>query len=359
MRILVLNPILATPENNVIPEIKTIKDSMIHGMCEGMVKLGHDVTLAAAAEYAPANKETYNFNVRFFPSQGPSSLAALIPFSFQLWRYIRRNAKDFDLIIASETFGFHTLFAALSAPHKTIIWQELSALQKKFHKIPAKIWYNVIAPLFMSKCTVVARSYTARKFIKAYLPQVKDRVVEHGMNLEKFVAGVPKKDQFIVLSQLIKRKNIGSIITKFAAFVKKYRSDYKLVICGRGPERENLEQLAKELGVTSNVDFRGFLNHTEIGTLLAESRAMLIDTFQDANMITIPESIVSGTPVITNEVPTTDLIDGHGTGIRRNGWNEDDLYQVATDPSYAEACMRMRSTLSIEHQAEALIKSIG
>ena len=57
MKVLILNPILFTADNNVIPQVKSIKDTMIYNMCLGFKRLGHDVTLAAAEEYAPAEKE--------------------------------------------------------------------------------------------------------------------------------------------------------------------------------------------------------------------------------------------------------------------------------------------------------------
>ena len=48
MRILLLNSILFTAENNIIPQVKSIKDTMIYNMCLGFLKLGHNITLAAA-----------------------------------------------------------------------------------------------------------------------------------------------------------------------------------------------------------------------------------------------------------------------------------------------------------------------
>lgn len=48
MKVLILNPILFTADNNVIPQVKSIKDTMIYNMCLGFKRLGHDVTLAAA-----------------------------------------------------------------------------------------------------------------------------------------------------------------------------------------------------------------------------------------------------------------------------------------------------------------------
>ena len=51
MNILILNPILFTAEHNIIPKVKSIKDTMIYNMCLGFIQLGHNITLAAAEEY--------------------------------------------------------------------------------------------------------------------------------------------------------------------------------------------------------------------------------------------------------------------------------------------------------------------
>lgn len=48
MRILILNQILYTADNNTIPVVSSIKDTMIYNMCLGFVDAGHTVTLAAA-----------------------------------------------------------------------------------------------------------------------------------------------------------------------------------------------------------------------------------------------------------------------------------------------------------------------
>lgn len=68
MRILILNPILYTAENNTIPTVSSIKDTMIYNLCLGFKQLGHDITLAAAMEYQPCKKEEYDFKILFFKS---------------------------------------------------------------------------------------------------------------------------------------------------------------------------------------------------------------------------------------------------------------------------------------------------
>ena len=63
MKILILNSILFTAETD-IPQVKTIKDTMIYGVCMGFVRLGHQVTLAAANEYRPIREEDFHLIIQ-------------------------------------------------------------------------------------------------------------------------------------------------------------------------------------------------------------------------------------------------------------------------------------------------------
>ena len=93
MKVLILNPILFTADNNVIPQVKSIKDTMIYNMCLGFKRLGHDVTLAAAEEYAPAEKEAYDFEILFFKSKCKKLFPpAMLPFSPELWPYMKNHS---------------------------------------------------------------------------------------------------------------------------------------------------------------------------------------------------------------------------------------------------------------------------
>jgi 1,2-diacylglycerol 3-alpha-glucosyltransferase len=65
MNILVLNTIFYTADRKKIPEVKSIKDTMIYGMCLGFVLNGHRVTLAGAEDYKPVVEEKYDFEVLF------------------------------------------------------------------------------------------------------------------------------------------------------------------------------------------------------------------------------------------------------------------------------------------------------
>jgi len=306
MRILVLNTFLFTAENGVIPNVKSIKDTMIYSMCLGFKGLGHDVTLVAGEEFRPTEKEDYDFNIMFVQASFKKIFPPLIlPFSLELKHFLKEHNKDFDMVLSSETFMFPSLFAARICPEKTVIWQELTCHQRKFHQIPSKLWHNIMARFLMYKVlTVVPRSVPAQRFISLYMPRVSNTVVDHGINVEKIVATRTKKRQIISSSQLICRKNVDGIIRKFARFHALTEfEDIRLIIAGRGEEENNLKTLVSELGLNDAVEFVGFLSQKELGEYVGQSMAFLVNTRRDLNMVSIPEAIVSGTPILTNLPP--------------------------------------------------------
>lgn len=359
MNVLVINPILYTCEGWNIPQVKSIKDTMIYNMCKGFKALGHQVTLCAASEFMPSVEEDYEFDVVWCKSSCKAILPPPIPCSIELWSYLKRNRKRFDLVITSELFSFPSLFASLLCPRKTLIWHELALHQHKFHQLPSKIWYHVIAKMFQSKSLVVGRSVYARDFVRQYHRFTADECVEHGINVERFRVEQKKDDSFVVISQLIERKNIPSILRKFKKLIAwEAYQNYKLYIIGRGPLEQELKNMVAELNCFENVVFTGFMSHECMSEYVGKAKAMLIDTKQDNNMVSIPESIACGTPVVTNTIPTNSyLIAENGLGIVKDGWTDEDLIEIILHSEmYILHCVEYRAKLSSRYVAEKLIE---
>lgn len=362
MNILIINPILATPTSSGLQKLSSIRDTMIYGMCLGFKSLGHHPTLIAAEDYKPdVDEGDYDFPVIFFPTSLRKIFKpTLLPYMPSLTGWLRQHADDFDLIISKECFSMPTLQAARTLGDKLIVWQEMASHQRKFFKLPSRFWHNLIARPMMRKATVVGCSESARDFISHYLPNIAGKTVEHGIDDTKFfpVALLEKKRQLITSSQLIKRKNVASIIRKFArlAGMPSY-SDVRLIIAGDGEQREALQTLAHELGIEDRVEFKGFLPREELGRLVASSIAFLVDTLADLNVISIVEAIAAGTPVVTNRIPlTASWIAYNNLGIAKDNWDEDDLaYMIDHAEEYTENCRQIAPTLSNKASAEALI----
>lgn len=360
MNILILNLILYTADNNLIPKVKSIKDTMIYNMCLGFKKIGVDVTLVAADDYMPIEQELYDFNIIFVHTCYKKILKpSVLPYSPELKNFLKNNHKKYDLIISSEVFSFQSFFAALICPCKTLIWQELTEHQNKFHKIPSKIWHNVVARLCMRKVlAVVPRSQQAYNFISKYMLSVSSIIVDHGINVDKFKASENKKRQIISSSQLIYRKNVDGIIRIFEKFHKiDGYQDIKLIIAGRGEEENKLKDLVNRLGLKDAVDFVGFLSQTDLNDYIRSSYCFLVNTRKDLNMVSIPESIVSGTPILTNRQPASaDYIEKNGLGIVRDNWDENDIVDIIKNNSiYVDNCLHYRNKLTNGYYAQLFI----
>lgn len=134
------------------------------------------------------------------------------------------------------------------------------------------------------------------------MKQVDVDFVDHGIDVSKFQIAASKKRQFISIAQLVPRKQVGSIITIFGEFIKnpKY-ADFKLLIAGRGELEEKLRAQVKN-NLEENVVFVVFCRtRNSVSTFL--NRMLLSFTQIMTNMVSIPEAIVSGTPIVSNSVP--------------------------------------------------------
>lgn len=357
IKLLIVNPIIYTSETKNIKKVNSIKDTMIYDLCLGFMKTGVDITLAAAEEYKPIKEEEdYPFNVVWFKSKLTKIFPPnTIPFCPGIKEYIRKN--KFDLIIASEVFSLNSLMLSFRSRKNLIVWHELAKHNKMMHKIPSKIWYNVIARIFFRNTKIVARSREAKDFISRFCNNVSDTVIDHGVNLDKFQYETEKENYFAVSSQLIGRKRIDKTISVFADYVKNIDSSCKLYIMGEGEEKDNLISLTEKLNIRNNVIFTGKLSHDKLIEILKRAMAMLVYTEKDNNMVSIVESIALATPVITTSVPyNADYIKRNSLGIVDDNWDSNTLEKIVKSSDYISNCLNYRSSLSTVKKAEEFIK---
>lgn len=355
MKVLIMNPILYTSEKDEIPKVKSIKDTMIYALCLGFIENGDEPVLLAADSYKPCEEEQYPFEIVWLPCQWTQIFKPrCLPWLKGLGKYIKKNKKQFDYIISSEVFSMLTLSGAIHARSKLIVWHELGAHNNLLKKLPSKIWYNVIARLFMKGLPVIPRSVNAQQFISQYCDKVCDVRIDHGVDLQKITSNRNKNDSFVVVSQLIERKHIDGIIRNFAAFYRMNHESYSLTIIGDGELGDWLKGLAIQEGVPQAVHFAGKLTHTELLPILNQSKALLVNTSKDNSMVSIVESIAAGTPVITTSIPfNASYISEYSLGIVDDNWGPEQLQEIsANNAFYVENCMTYRSRLSNRYQAE-------
>ncbi len=109
----------------------------------------------------------------------------------------------------------------------------------------------------------------------------------------------------ISMGDLVLRKNYATAIRAIARTNNRRLQYY---ICGRGPEEENLKNLAVELGVEKQIHFLGF--RTDVKELLSAADVFLFTTLQEGLPRSMMEAMASGLPCIASKIRgNVDLIE--------------------------------------------------
>jgi glycosyltransferase involved in cell wall biosynthesis len=103
--------------------------------------------------------------------------------------------------------------------------------------------------------------------------------------------------RLISLGRLLHWKGFHLSLQAFAQFAKEF-SDSEYWIVGDGPERKNLERLARELGIINKVRFWGALPRSEALKKLSECDVLVHPSLHDSGGWVCVEAMASGRPVI-------------------------------------------------------------
>ncbi len=127
--------------------------------------------------------------------------------------------------------------------------------------------------------------------------------------------GMSEEDIILIsMGDLVKRKNYAASIRAIAKLGNKR---IHLLICGRGPELEKLQQLTKELGVEEQIHFLGF--RKDVKELLNIADMFLLTSYQEGLPRSLMEAMAAGLPCIVSKIRgNIDLIQNNQGGYLVN-----------------------------------------
>lgn len=120
-------------------------------------------------------------------------------------------------------------------------------------------------------------------------------------------------DDFVVLSvgELNDNKNHATVL-RAMAHPAAPRLQY--LICGNGPRREQLEELARELGIGDRVHFLGY--RRDIPLILAMADIFCLPSFREGLPLSLMEAMAAGKPVVCSRIRgSVDLVDPGEGGV--------------------------------------------
>jgi glycosyltransferase involved in cell wall biosynthesis len=143
-------------------------------------------------------------------------------------------------------------------------------------------------------------------------------IPENGVDLSRFAANdkntpnIPLRGAFV--GRLVPYKGVDLLLHAAADFLK--RNELELHIIGDGPERKNLEALARQLEVGKNVIFHGWIRHVDVQFKLRDCDFTILPSIREFGGGVVIESMALGMPPIVADYGGPAELVNNSTGIR-------------------------------------------
>lgn len=172
-----------------------------------------------------------------------------------------------------------------------------------------------------------------------------DTIVIHNVsNINDFtpLECIGDKVLFVSAGVLLPDKGFDILIEAFAEAIKE-RPDIKLLILGFGQERQRLENLIKQLGMTDSVGIHGMYWKTELPELCRSACAFVLPSRYETFGVVYAEAMSMGLPVIATRCGGPEDFMNSSTG-----------YMVSPDdvPGLTDAIIKMADNWSSFDRAE-------
>lgn len=247
------------------------------------------------------------------------------------YRQLKREIKqeNFDIVISRTRFFFTSLMAMFFARAKKIKWLHIehgSDFVKsggKLSMLVAKIYDFTFGKLVLKKADkVVANSKASAAFCKKLAENIDCEVIYRGVEVEKILAApadteLKKKyaGKIIItfLGRLFDGKGVADLISALAGIKNE---NYVCFIIGDGPERKNLETLAKKSGLKEKIVFFGFKNFEEYIKILKISDIFVNPSYTEGLPTTVAEAALCKNTIVATDVGgTPEIITGKKSGF--------------------------------------------
>ena len=211
---------------------------------------------------------------------------------------------------------------------------------KKLSSVAQNIaWKIVFDPFYKLTWLTTAPSEHTCAQIRSKIPTMDTRFISNGIDISRFDETKPElplpeaikpewlgRNTFIYVGRLGNEKRLDETVKAFIKVWKKH-PETQLIVIGRGPSDQELKAIVKENNAESAVRFTGLIPNDQIilSRLLERNCAFVTASLSENQSMTIIESLCSGLPTITADVPNMTCLATDEMGWTFEPKNIDDM----------------------------------
>jgi glycosyltransferase involved in cell wall biosynthesis len=169
-------------------------------------------------------------------------------------------------------------------------------------------------PVFCRACDlVISPSAGMREVLQRFGVDVPVEVVPNGVDLKPFRQPIQPRERaefgfkaedvvLVYLGRLGPEKNLPFLLRSFAGTLQAYEQA-RLMIIGDGPERENLEERVKQMGLDNYVRFTGQIPYDQVPKYITVADVFATASVTEVHPFSVIEAMAAGLPVLGIQSP--------------------------------------------------------
>jgi len=183
---------------------------------------------------------------------------------------------------------------------------------------------------------VIVVSPALARQIQAFDSKIATRVIGNLIQTDFFVPVKTEKPNltkthFLTVGLLTQQKGISFLLRAAQQLVARGITAFELIIGGDGPERKQLERLARSLGLETYCRFIGLLTRAEVKQQMQQCDVFVLPSLHETFGLVLAEAMACGKPVIATRCGGPEFVVTPETGILVEAANPEVLANAMTD----------------------------
>lgn len=215
------------------------------------------------------------------------------------FRFARSVGRTPTLLVANLFWSqIWSSFLGFSFPHLKVVWVEHNTYLNR-----SKIQWTIYRLCSRRIHTLL----TVSREIKEFVEPMTETPIQTINNASRAYFDREQSDltepKFLLVGRLVKQKNPELALDGFKLALQSgfIPSTSKLLVIGTGPLERNLIEKVSKWGLSSEIQFLGFLNSSEISKIMAKAHVLIMSSIHEGSPLVRLEALVHGMTIVTTK----------------------------------------------------------